>query len=301
MTALEAAFREHQALLWGLSYRMLGTAADADEALQESFVKALRSPPASDRPLRPWLVRVVLNTSRDKLRRRRRAPYVGPWLPSPVDELGSGGLPVPAVDPELPGERLETVSYALLVALERLTPGQRAVWLLREVMGLSTAEAAEILAIGDGSVKVSLHRARKALSDAMEPQSELGPGLAAVGALAACILQGDVEGVVALLDADAVALSDGGGVYHAATRPVRGPERVARLLIGLARKTPGGHYEAAVIGGCPAVVLRSGDRPSRFATLAVTMFGVRHGRVHRVWTVLAPHKLAGGQLAAADS
>ena len=136
MTPIEQAFTEHKRLLWGLSYRMLGVRAEADEVVQDVFETALRKPPALDRPLRPWLVRVAVNASRDRLRHRRRSPYAGPWLPTPLDEA--------TVDPDLPGERLEAISYALLVALERLTPTQRAVWLLREVMGLSTAEASQV-------------------------------------------------------------------------------------------------------------------------------------------------------------
>lgn len=295
MTPLEQAYADHRRLLWGLSYRMLGTTADADEIVQETFERALRRPPSTDRPLRPWLVRVTLNAARDRLKRRRRSPYVGPWLPSPIDELGPGAQTVravePTVDPELPGERLEHMSYALLVALERLTPSQRAVWLLREVMGVTTNEAAEILEVEAGTVKVTLHRARKALDAEPTPRSDLVEGMAAVGALAQGILAGDVDRVIALLSDDAVALTDGGGVYHAARRPVQGASAVARMLIGLASKSQGATYDPLWIGGCPGMLASVPVRSERFASLVVTLFGVQDGIISRVWTISAPGKL----------
>jgi len=280
-TPIERAFTEHRRLLWGLSYRMLGVQAEADEVVQDVFERALRHPPALDRPLRPWLVRVAMNAARDRLRKRRRTPYPGPWLPPPAEE--------PAAP--VPGERLQQVSYALLVALEQLTPRQRAVWLLREVLGMSTAEAAGALAVQPGSVKVTLHRARKALGDHNEPMSDPVTGMVAVAALAAAILSGDVAGVTQLLSADCVALTDGGGVYHAARVPVVGAWAVARLLVGLARKNPGAVYAPDVVAGCPAVFVTNPGVPVAFAPRSVTLFGVRHGRIERVWSVLAPDKL----------
>lgn len=283
MTPIEQAFTEHRRLLWGLSYRMLGVRSEADEVVQDVFEKALRKPPSTDRPLRPWLVRVALNASRDRLRRRRRAPYAGPWLPSPLDPV--------AVEPERPGERLEDISYALLVALERLTPTQRAVWLLREVMGLSTAEAAQVLEVQPGSVKVTLHRARKALGDLGEgPRSDPLTGMAAVGALAVAVLEGDVQRVAELLSSDCVAIADGGGVYHAARNAVVGKQAVARLLVGLAAKDPTATYTPSKVGGCPAVIVESTKGPG-FAPRSVTVFAVRDGRITHVWSVLAPSKL----------
>ena len=284
-TALEQAFTEHRRLLWGLGYRMLGTAADADEVVQDAFERALRRPPATDRPLRPWLVKVVVNASRDRLRRRRRSPYVGPWLP--------GVIPLePSVDPEDPAGRLESVSYALMVALERLTPTQRAVWLLREVMGLTTAEAASVLEVQPGSVKVTLHRARKAL-DGVETDGVAPDGLAAVGALAGAILAGDVEAVARLLSDDVVALSDGGGVFHAARNAIEGPDRVAKLLVGLASKA-GAHaeYEPVIIQGIPGVRVHWPGAPEGFARESITLFSLSSEKVARVWSVLSPSKLA---------
>src|SRR5262249_59509545 len=124
------AFRANERFLWGLCYRMTGCAADADDLVQDTFVRVLARPPRMDDPLRPWLVRVAMNLGRDLLRRRRRRPYVGPWLPSPI-ETGDEESP-PSFEPTLEGglttegryDLLESVSFAFLVALEALTPQQ---------------------------------------------------------------------------------------------------------------------------------------------------------------------------------
>src|SRR5262249_22279358 len=141
---LAAEFQAHRSFLWSLCYRLTGCAADADDLVQETFVRALEKPPArTDEPWRPWLVRVALNLGRDLLGRRRRRRGT-PWLPSPIgtdDEppsfepaAGSQGCPAARYD------LLESVSFAFLLALEALTPGQRAVLLLRDVFDYGVAE-----------------------------------------------------------------------------------------------------------------------------------------------------------------
>ncbi|MEW6270578.1 MAG: sigma-70 family RNA polymerase sigma factor [Thermodesulfobacteriota bacterium] len=134
--ALGTLFREHQRFLWGLCYRLTGSAADADDLVQATFVRALERPPArTDEPWRPWLTRVAVNLGRDLLRRRKRRGYVGPWLPSPIE---TGEQPLASFEPEIASgvttegryDMLESVSIAFLVALEALTPKQRAVLLL---------------------------------------------------------------------------------------------------------------------------------------------------------------------------
>ena len=167
----EDLFTQHQRFLWGLCYRLTGSAADADDLVQETFVRTIERPPARMKdPLRPWLVRVAMNLGRDLLRRRRRAPYKGPWLPSPIETngqdlfpreevalpLGEIALPLGEVAPpshevvfeggstEGRYELLESVSFAFLLALEVLTPQQRAVLLLRDVFDYSVRETADL-------------------------------------------------------------------------------------------------------------------------------------------------------------
>ncbi len=167
--AYEDVFQAHRRFIWGLCYRMTGSAADADDLMQETFLTAIRNPPRrTDEPWRPWLVRVAINLSRDLLRRRRRRDYVGQWLPSPIEtgeevEVASFEPVDPDGNPAAGYELLESVSYAFLVALEALTPTQRAVLLLRDVFDYSVNETAEALGMSQPNVKTSHHRARNAM------------------------------------------------------------------------------------------------------------------------------------------
>ncbi|HKX28697.1 MAG TPA: sigma-70 family RNA polymerase sigma factor, partial [Blastocatellia bacterium] len=161
------AFKEHERFLWGLCYRLTGNAADADDLVQETFIRALKSPPArTDEPWRPWLVRVAINLGRDLLRQRKRRGYDGPWLPSPI-EAGAEALESEVGpsdergDPAARYDLLESVSFAFLLALEALTPTHRAVLLLRDVFDYSVKESASALEITEQNVKTTLHRARR--------------------------------------------------------------------------------------------------------------------------------------------
>src|SRR5215467_16135557 len=162
MASAAELYEGNRSYLWGLCYRMTGNASDADDLVQETFVKALEHPPKrTDLAMRPWLVRVALNLSRDLLRsRRRRQGDV--WLPSPVpsEELDTPPSFEPAAtesdSPMARYEMLESVSFAFLLALEALTPAQRAVLLLRDVFEYSSAEAAEALDLSEGNVRVHL-------------------------------------------------------------------------------------------------------------------------------------------------
>src|SRR5262245_27041878 len=167
MTISAQTFDEHRRFLWGVCYRMTGSAADAEDIVQDTFVRALEKPPADmEAPLRPWLVKVALNLSRDQLRRRRRREYFGPWLPSPVmtEENSPLDFNHPAtqeISPVAHYDLTESVTLAFLLALEALTPAQRAVLLLRDVFDYSTDETAAALEMTESNVKVTLHRARR--------------------------------------------------------------------------------------------------------------------------------------------
>ena len=135
---LEELFAAQRPRLWGLAYRLTGSGADAEDVVQESFARLLERPPAEGQPPRPWLVRVAVNLSIDALRRRRRRAYPGPWLPAPAersDEDWLDSFASPAPDASLRYDLLESASYASLVALEALTPRERAVLLLRDALG----------------------------------------------------------------------------------------------------------------------------------------------------------------------
>src|SRR5262249_2063378 len=162
-------FGEHRAFLWGVCYRVTGSAADADDAVQETFVRALKHAPKELAEPRRWLVTVAVNASRDFLRRRKRRAYVGPWLPSPIQT--SDEDPLPSYEPAtLSGHTLESrydlmesVSLAFLQALEALSPTQRAVLLLTDVFDYSASETADALDLTVANVRTVHHRARRAM------------------------------------------------------------------------------------------------------------------------------------------
>ncbi|HKA22086.1 MAG TPA: sigma-70 family RNA polymerase sigma factor [Blastocatellia bacterium] len=165
-------YSENRHLLWGVCYRMTGNAAEAEDIVQETFVKALEKPPRdTQQAWRPWLLRVAINLSRNQVRRRRQRGYDGPWLPSPIptgdrDVSGTEGFKAAKEDtPSTRYDMLESISIAFLLALEALTPSQRAVLLLRDVFDYSTKETAEALEITETGAKVILHRARRIMRD----------------------------------------------------------------------------------------------------------------------------------------
>ncbi len=311
MTALERSMAEHRSFLWGLCYRMTGVAADADDLVQETFARALGSPPArNDAPLRPWLTRIALNAARDALRRRRRSHYEGPWLPSPIDTEEEP----PSFEPSLEGrstegryELLESVSYAFLMALEALTPQQRAVLLLREVFDYSVEETAEALSLSAANVKVTHHRARKRMAafdrDRLptDGASAIERNRAVLGALMQALIAQDPAAVEALLAEDVVMLNDGAGEFHAAKVPVFGVARVATFLLRIqAMRGAPRAAELRMLNGMPALVAtwanpRAGDSPS--AVFRVELDGA--GRIREVHSVLATRKLACVRLPAA--
>lgn len=274
---------------------MLGVGADADEVVQESFVRALERPPADpSRPIGPWLTRVAMNLCRDRLRARRRRGYTGPWLPSPVpDEL----LP----DLETPEARYgarESASFAFLDALEALTPTQRAVVLLRDVLDADLAETAEVLGSTPGAIKVAHHRARAALIRYERGRARPPPPEEAIGRFQRLLLAigaGDLHAVQRELSPEVVALNDAGGRYLAARRPVIGAEKVARFLVKLTRLTPGLYrYRLAWLNGAPALIAEREDPPRRHAPRWVFLpsFGP-DGRISALYTVLMDEKVSG--------
>ncbi|MEV0356570.1 RNA polymerase sigma-70 factor [Nocardia sp. NPDC050697] len=247
-------FLRQRPRLFALAYRMLGSASEAEDAVQETYLRWAAAETAEIRSAEAWLTTVTVNLCRSWLvsARARRESYVGPWLPEPV--------PTPDTDlgPLETAQQRELVSLALLAALERLNPVERAVFVLREAFGYPHREIAAMLELseansqqiysrasvrvreGRGRFEVSVERARELLERF----------LAAAG-------EGDVAGLRALLAADVVATSDGGGVVSAARRPVTGADRVSAFLLGLVRKAPAGFtLEATEVNGAPGLLAR---------------------------------------------
>lgn len=288
--------REHVSFLWDLCYRMTGNAADADDIVQETLVRALASPPArTDEPWRPWLVRVAMNLARDHLRRRRRVAYPGPWLPSPIEtgEAREDG------DQESRYGMLESVTFAFLLAVEVLKPRQRAVLLLRDVFDFSVEETARALGITQDNVKTTHHRARVALAAydrerCVPTRDAQAKARSALERLMAAVATQDVGRVAELLDEAARLLSDGGGQYRAALNPIVGPDGIARFLLGIQRFVEGTPIVALrMLNGFPALVVDLPGATGPNAPRVVIRCDLeKHGRIGRLHLVLAPGKLS---------
>ena len=305
--AIEDVFAAHERFLWGLCYRMTGNAADAHDLVQETFVRVLKSPPArTDEPWRPWLVRVAINLSRDLLRQRKRQAYEGVWLPSPIEtEPPAFDPPDESGNPATRYDLLESVSYAFLLALEALTPTQRAVLLLRDVFDYSVSETAQALAMSEANVKTTLHRARKAIAAYDRARRPLTSSLQeqvqqTLQKFLGYLRNHDVAGAEALLAENVRHTSDGGGEFHAARVPIVGREKVllfnARLLqIADANKLDV-RSEWRWLNGLPALVFEIPNIASGFAPRTVLLCQLdAEGRITQLHSVLASRKLTAVQ------
>jgi RNA polymerase sigma-70 factor (ECF subfamily) len=239
-------------------------------------------------------VRVAVNLARDRLRRRKRTPYVGPWLPAPIE---TGEQAAEGSDPEHRYGLLESVTFAFLMACEALTPRQRAVLLLRDVLDYSVEETARALAIGIPNVKTTHHRARAAMDayDAARrpPTRALQEETrAALERFALALSSGDLAQVEALLSPRAITINDTGGDYRAALRVVVGSSRVARLYLGLMKKVPPGRFAVRVLNGLPALLVEVDNPPPRVAPRVVLRCEIgADGRIDQIHVVLARAKL----------
>jgi RNA polymerase sigma-70 factor (ECF subfamily) len=294
-SSAERVFRENERYLFALAYRLTGTAADADDVVQETFARLLAHPPArTDEPLRPWLTRVAVNCGRDVLRRRRRQAYVGPWLPSPLE---TGDLADDREGPEARYGRLESAGIAFLRALEALTPKARAVLVLRDAVGYSVQETADALEISAVDVKTTLHRARRALAEhdaARRPMAETRERTrVAVERFLAALALEDASAIEACLAASVRAASDAGGESHAALNVVSSRARVIRFLRGLVRKNgPPSRFDLRVLNGLPALVAEHDAARAGFARRYVLRFEVDgDGLIDRIEIVIAARKL----------
>lgn len=299
-SAIETAFRASERRLWGLCYRMTGVAADADDLVQEAFVRAVEAPALLQGiDLERWLVRVATNLSLDSLRRRKRRRYHGSWLPSPLETEADVD---DAAASESSGtahsvERAEQVSYAFLVALEALSPRARAALLLIEVLDYPAAEVARILATSEGNVRVLHHRARRTL-DEFDVETVASRDVrrrqkAALERLLVCMMQQDAAGLEALLADDVRSVTDGGGRYTALKQPLIGKAPVARFHLETAkRRAPVSRTELRWINGVAALVVATRPlRPQMAPQLVLRCEVDADGRIRELHTILNPRKL----------
>jgi RNA polymerase sigma-70 factor (ECF subfamily) len=245
------AFVAHRNLLFTVAYEMLGSAADAEDVLQETWLRWAGVDLGTVRDQRAYLVRITTRQALSRLRtlRRRKESYVGPWLPEPL-------LTAPDVAEDV--ELAESVSMAMLLVLEMLTPAERAVFVLREVFDLEYDEIAEAVGKTQAAVRQIAHRARAHVA-ARRPRGVVSAAetRGALEAFQRAIETGDLQSLVDMLAPDVVLLGDGGGVVPTVVRPIVGAGRVARLLaVGLPRLPGEVSVEPVQINGCPALIVR---------------------------------------------
>jgi len=282
-----ATYQELRPLLFSIAYQMVGRVSEAEDLVQEAFLRfhrALAGGTEVDSP-KAYLSAVTTRLAIDHLRsaRARREQYVGDWLPEPL-------MTGEAADPAAHAETADTLSLAFLHLLERLSPVQRAVFLLREVFGYGYAEIAGLVGRSEETCRQVAVRARRHV-EAGRPRFEASRRQRDELArrFFAAVDQGDTDGLVGLLAADAVLYGDGGGKAPALTAPVHGAERVARLLLGLARRgrAVGVGYAPAEINGHPGLLTLDPDG----RLLSVLALDIADGRVQTVRSIVNPDKL----------
>ncbi|MFC8528660.1 RNA polymerase sigma factor SigJ [Nocardia sp. NPDC057227] len=277
-------FAEHRPLLFATAYRMLGSVADAEDILQDAWLKWHATEHATVDHPKAYLVRTVTNLALNRLTgaRATREQYVGPWLPEPLVD----GDPVAAA-----GETADSVSTAMLVVLESLGPVERVVFVLREVFGYSHAEIAGFLERPEPAVRQLAHRARAHVR-ARRPRFETDTAVRAEVTdrfLGAC-RGGDLGALMAVLAPDVTLWNDGGGRITAARRPLHGPDHVARWLLGVLAKPmlTGIEFGTAVVNGELSVIGRLGPFP-----VGVLTYDLRDGLIVNLRFQVNPEKLRG--------
>ncbi|MGY1832904.1 RNA polymerase sigma-70 factor [Geodermatophilus sp. SYSU D01180] len=276
----EDPFVAHRGLLFTVAYEMLGSAADADDVVQETWLRWAEGDRAAVRDPRAYLVRIVTRQALNRLRTvaRRREDYVGEWLPEPL-------LTSPDVAEDV--ELAESVSIAMLTVLETLSPTERAVLVLHEVFDVPYDEIAEAVDRSAAAVRQIAHRAREHVA-ARRPRTTVSRAeqQRVVDRFLAALTAGDLQGLMDVLAPDVVAVADGGGLAPAVLRPIAGRERLARALSRFADLVPDVEITTPLVNG--AVALRI-DPGGEFDT-AITVV-VEDGRISRMYAMRNPHKL----------
>ncbi len=287
MTEGNAAFDRHRRLLFTVAYQMLGSVADAEDVVQDAWLRWAAADRSDVADPKAYLVRITSRLALDRLgaAHTRRETYVGPWLPEPL-------VTERARDPGEAAEVAEQVSLALLVVLETLSPLERAVFVLREVFGLPAAEVAAAVGRSESAVRQLAHRARehvRARQPRFDPDRRTQREV--TERFYAAVTGGDVAALLSVLSPGVVLVSDGGGIAGAARRPIEGADKVARFLLGVAAKgfaTPGLEGRLTEVNGTPGFAAWVDGVP--FMALSPV---VSEGRIVQVLVVVNPRKLNG--------
>jgi RNA polymerase sigma-70 factor (ECF subfamily) len=278
----ERVFTELRPLLFTVVYEILGSAADADDVLQDTYLRWSGIAPATVAHPRAYLVQTATRQALNHLRaaQRRREDYVGSWLPEPIRTA-----------PDVSGdvELAESVSIAMLLVLETLSPDERAAFVLHDVFGYTHREVAGMMGKTEAAVRQIAYRARDHVQ-ARRRRFRPDPATAArvAGSFLAAARTGDLQALMDVMAPDVVEISDGGGKVSAARRPVTGRDRVARFIAGLARReTQVGHIDFATHNGLPSVLLHTGEGVSTVLMLEVGEDELVHG----IYIINNPDKL----------
>ncbi|WP_066939836.1 RNA polymerase sigma-70 factor [Streptomyces sp. NBRC 110611] len=280
-------FEEHRPVLFGVAYRMLGRVADAEDVVQDAWLRWAGADRTEVREARPYLVRITTRLAIDRLRQvqSRRESYVGPWLPEPLATDAAGTAP----DTADRAVFTESVTLAMLVVMESLSPLERAVFVLREAFGYPYAEIATALDRSAEAVRQLAGRARRHVEEGT-PRFEVDPARQRdlTERFLAAAAGDDLEGLLSLLAADARLVGDSGGKAKAPLRVIESADKVARFLCAVARNPdPAAEYTFLELNGGIAMLTRHNGVPD-----TVLQLGIQGGRVQTVYVVRNPEKLA---------
>lgn len=283
-------FEANRELLFAVAYRMLGTVADAEDAVQDAWLRWSAASRSDLTQPRAYLVRIITHIALNRLRaaRARREAYVGPWLPEPL-------LTTTGPDTAERAELAESVSLAMLVVLESLTPEERAVFVLHEVFGFALTEIATAIGRTDTSVRQLMHRAREHVQ-ARRPRFDVDAGQQreVTRRFLAAAAGGDIDELMLVLAPDVTLITDGGGKARAALRPITGAAKVARFLAAISARPYLGidvsdmAVDLAEINGSLGTLITAGGRPITAVTTVVA-----GGRITAIQLVANPDKLRG--------
>lgn len=281
-----------RAALTGLAYRMLGDMGEAEDAVQEAYLRWVRLGPEERATIEnpgAWLTRVTGRICLDVLgsARARRERYVGPWLPEPVPSLAPIGAGRAAADPLDRVTLDDSVSLALQIVLAEMTPAERVAFVLHDVFAMSFAEIAETVGRSVDATRQLAASARRKVRAARDARADREQHDAVVAAFARACAGGDLAELVSLLDPAVVLTADGGGRVSAARRPVEGADNVARFVLGILRKQQDAQLEAVQTADGLGFLLRQAG-----VVIALAVLGVgAGGAVTDVWLVRNPDKL----------
>jgi RNA polymerase sigma-70 factor (ECF subfamily) len=293
---LSAIMSERRQLI-NLAYRLLGSLADAEDVVQETYARwyalsrqqqdAIESPGA-------WLTKVASRICLNLLgsARARRETYVGEWIPEPLPqqaELISGRPGGTMADPADPADRItldESVNMAFLVVLEAMTPAERVAFILHDVFSYPFAEVAQIVGRTPAACRQLASSARRRIRNSQAPATPTAQQAAIVRAFKQALEAKDIDALIGLLDPGATAIADGGGLAPTFLRPIEGGEQIARAWVDVARRAPGRTILERTVNGQPGLVAQSDG-----VTVAVFAFDVAGDRIKHIWVVRNPEKL----------